>query len=107
MLFDQGEYDLRCEWGLQGLLQLAPISDAVVIVDILSFSTAVDIAVANGASVLPYRWKDDSAAKFAQEKGACLASARRSGGAYSLSPASLQTIPAGTTRCCQLPTEVL
>lgn len=96
MLFDQAEYDLRCEWGLQGLLNLSPISDAVVVVDILSFSTAVDIVVANGAFVLPYRWKDDSAAQFAEEKHAHVASGRRSQVAYSLSPASVRAIPAGT-----------
>jgi 2-phosphosulfolactate phosphatase len=53
VLFDQAEYDLRCEWGLQGLRHLSPISDAVIVVDILSFSTAVDIVVARGAFVLP------------------------------------------------------
>jgi len=95
VLFDQGDYDLRCEWGVQGLLRLSPISDAVVVVDILSFSTAVDIVVANGAFVLPYRWKDDSAAQFAKEKGAQLACSRRSQGSYSLSPASLRSIPSG------------
>jgi 2-phosphosulfolactate phosphatase len=93
VLFDQAEYDLRCEWGLQGLLNLSPISDAVVVVDILSFSTAVDIVVANGAFVLPYRWKDDSAAHFAEEKHAHVASGRRSQVAYSLSPASVRAIP--------------
>jgi hypothetical protein len=51
------EDDLRCEWGLDGLLSLIPTRDAVVIVDVLSFSTAVDIAVANGVSVLPHSWK--------------------------------------------------
>jgi 2-phosphosulfolactate phosphatase len=96
MFFDQAEYDLRCEWGLQGVLHLSPTSDAVVIVDILSFSTTVDIVVANGASVLPYRWKDDSAAQFAKEKHAQLASTRHSQGAYSLSPASVRTIPRDT-----------
>jgi 2-phosphosulfolactate phosphatase len=96
VLFDQAEYDLRCEWGLQGLLRLSPTSDAVIVVDILSFSTTVDIVVARGAFVLPYRWKDDSAAQFAEEKRAHLASGRRSQAAYSLSPTSVRTIPAGT-----------
>lgn len=96
MTFDQAEYDLRCEWGLQGLLNLSRISEAVVVVDVLSFSTAVDIAVSNGATVLPYRWRDDSAARFAQEKRAELASGRGSTLGYSLSPASLRAIPAGT-----------
>jgi len=96
VLFDQAEYDLRCEWGLQGLLNLSPISDAVIVVDILSFSTAVDMVVANGAFVLPYRWKDDSAAQFAEEKHAQVASGRRSQTAYSLSPVSVRAIPAGS-----------
>jgi len=94
--FDQAQYDLRCEWGLPGIETLAPLSDAVVIVDVLSFSTAVDVAVANGACVLPYRWKDESAAEFAREKHALLASGRSASGVYSLSPASLVSIPAGT-----------
>lgn len=96
MLFDQAEYDLRCEWGLDGLFSLAPTSEVVVIVDVLSFSTAVDIATANGASVLPYRWKDDSARQFADEKRALLAADRSVPGQYSLSPASLQSIAAHT-----------
>jgi 2-phosphosulfolactate phosphatase len=96
VLFDQADYDLRCEWGLQGLLHLSPTSDAVIIVDILSFSTAVDIVVAHGAFALPYRWKDDSAAQFAKEKHAQLACGRRSQSSYSLSPASLRGIPSET-----------
>ena len=95
MLFDQSEYHLRCEWGLPGLLRLAPAADAIIIVDVLSFSTAVDIAVARGASVLPYCWRDESAACYAAEKQATLA-AVRSLSALSLSPASLRAIPPGT-----------
>jgi 2-phosphosulfolactate phosphatase len=94
--FDQREFDLKCEWGLHGLLTLQSVSDSVVIVDVLSFSTAVDVAVSNGASVLPYRWKDDSARSFAIEKGAVLADGRRNEGKYTLSPASLRSIPLGT-----------
>jgi 2-phosphosulfolactate phosphatase len=96
VVFDQAEYDLRCEWGLPGVLALASISDVLIVVDVLSFSTAVDIAVANGASVLPYRWRDGTAKKFAASRGALLALPRSASGQYSLSPASLQAIPADT-----------
>lgn len=96
MNFDQSEYDLRCEWGMRGLLSLAASSDVVVIVDVLSFSTAIDIAVSNGACVFPYRWNDDSAERFARDKGALLASDRTLAGQYSLSPASLRSMPAQT-----------
>jgi len=73
LVFDQAGYELRCEWGLRGLLTLLPASDAIVVVDVLSFSTAVDVVVGNGAHVLPCRWKDDSAARLAREKNAPLA----------------------------------
>ena len=95
MHWDQSEYDLRCEWGLAGVEALAPVSDVLIVVDVLVFSTAVDIVVARGASVLPYRWRDNSAEVFAKSQGALLASPRAAGG-YSLSPPSLQSIPAGT-----------
>ena len=52
------------------MLTLLPASDAIVVVDVLSFSTAVDVVVGNGAHVLPCRWKDDSAARLAREKNA-------------------------------------
>jgi 2-phosphosulfolactate phosphatase len=94
--FDQAGYDLRCEWGLEGLLALQDGSDAIVVVDVLSFSTAVDIALSQGASVLPYRWKDGSAKIFAAEKGAILVDERCAGAEYSLSPTSLRAISAGT-----------
>ena len=86
MISDQAEYDLRCEWGLAGLEALAPASDAVIIVDVLRFSTAVDIAVARGAAVLPYRWRDPSAQAYAAAKGASLAS---------LSPVAMRSVAAG------------
>ena len=52
--YDQDDYDVRCEWGLHGVQRLAPISDAVIIVDVLSFSTSVVIAVERGAVIFPY-----------------------------------------------------
>ena len=91
----QTGFDVRCEWGLAGVAALAPTSDVVVVVDVLSFTTCVAIAVANGAVVLPYRFRDETASDFAVRSGALLASSR-GGRGYSLSPASLVDIPAGT-----------
>ncbi len=97
MFFDQQEFDVRCEWGQIGVSQLAPMSDAIVIVDVLSFSTCVDIAVANGAVVFPYQWKDGSALSYAQSLNAILANSdRKFDTGYSLAPTSLLSIPSGT-----------
>jgi len=95
MIFDQAEFDIRCEWGLGGIQQLAGISDAIVIVDVLSFATCVSIAVTRGAVVFPFRWKDDSVLDFARTLDAVSAGARGKS-RYSLSPGSLREIPRGT-----------
>ncbi|MBM0740552.1 2-phosphosulfolactate phosphatase [Phormidium sp. CLA17] len=111
MIYNQSEFDLRCEWGEQGVAQLFASSDVVVIVDVLSFSTCVEIATHNGATVFPYRWRDQSAAAYAKAMKAVLAGGRDSSNVseafcktpcgdrtspYSLSPASLRQISAGT-----------
>ena len=94
MTFDQAEFQVRCEWGLEGLRALAPISDVVVIVDVLSFTTAVDIATSRGAVIYPYPEKGPSAADYAGSIQANLASRDRRSG-FSLSPHSLRNLPAG------------
>src|SRR2546428_1897909 len=96
MIFDQQEFDIRCEWGEHGISVLAPISDVMIIIDVLSFSTSVDVAVAQGAMVFPYRWRDDTARAYAVSVGATLADPGRNPRMYSLSPASLPAIPNGT-----------
>ncbi len=96
MPFDPSAFDLRCEWGLHGVEQLAPISDVVVIVDVCSFSTSVEIAARRGAVVFPYRWRDDSAVEYAARVRAELASPPSGRSRYSLSPQSLLDIPPGT-----------
>jgi 2-phosphosulfolactate phosphatase len=96
MTFDQAEFEIRCEWGRQGVCQLAPISDVVIIVDVLSFSTCLEIANSRGAVIFPYRWKDESARDFAASLGAELAQFERGSDGYSLSPASLMSIPENT-----------
>lgn len=84
-------------WGMAGLRHALPHSDVVVIVDVLSFSTAVDIAVARGGRVYPYHLDREGAARFAENKNAVLAHPRSAaGGQFSLSPQSLDKIEAGT-----------
>jgi 2-phosphosulfolactate phosphatase len=92
----QSEYEIRCEWGLVGITQLGPASDVVVVVDVLSFSTCVDVAVSRGAIVYPYRWNDGSAVEYAGQVGAVVAQSRRSSTGYTLSPSSLVGIEPGT-----------
>ena len=97
MVFAQSAFELRCEWGWQGVSQLAPISDVIIIVDILSFSTSVEIATNQGAVIFPYQWRDLSASDYAQQVQAELADReRKPSSGYSLAPSSLVNIAAGT-----------
>jgi 2-phosphosulfolactate phosphatase len=99
MFDDQSAFRERFEWGVEGLLRLAPHADVVVVVDVLSFATAVDVAVGRGAIVYPFSERGAEAANFARRVDAVLAgdrSAAPAGRGYSLSPVSLQTIPSGT-----------
>ena len=48
--FDQSTYQVRLEWGVEGLDRLAP-ADVVVVVDVLRFSSTVADAVASGSTV--------------------------------------------------------
>ena len=57
MFDDQAAYMERFEWGEAGIERLTPISDVVVVVDVLSFGTAVDVAVGRGAIIYPCRWR--------------------------------------------------
>ncbi len=91
--------NIEVAWGEQGL-RAAAISEAIVIVDVLSFSTAVDAACSRGAKVYPFVWKDARASAFAATVDARLATARQDAGdrhsaAPSLSPPSLKQLQAG------------
>lgn len=92
-------HDALLSWGLAGLEALRPHVGVLVVVDVLSFSTAVDIAVSRGATVFPYPTGGEPASAYARSRGAVLASDRREGtgeAVYSLSPASLLTLPPHT-----------
>jgi 2-phosphosulfolactate phosphatase len=73
-LFGQGGFGLRMDWGPVGAR--AARADVSVVVDVLSFSTSVCIAVERGMRVYPYRWMGARAAEFAREHDAVLAVGR-------------------------------
>lgn len=87
---------LRFDWGPHGLRALAPHCEVIVVVDVLSFSTCVSVAVERGAEVVPYRWHDGTEAEAARVAGAELAGRGPGEGRWWLSPSSLSTVPAGT-----------
>lgn len=93
-------YDVRFEWGPAGAAALAPSSSCLVVVDVLSFSTSVTVAVEAGTRVYPCAWPAgaaaESAAEFARSRQAELAVGRRAVSAarpWSLSPAALRRAP--------------
>jgi 2-phosphosulfolactate phosphatase len=94
MTFTQAEFDIRLEWGEHGVNLLAPISDVVIIVDVLSFTTSVEIAASRKAIVYPFRGRMEMAQEFARSVGAELAQ-KRGDTKYSLSPKSMLQIPEG------------
>lgn len=89
---NQSGFGIRFEWGGQGALAVAPDAAAVVVVDVLSFTTTLSVAMDAGIEVFPYRLRDVSAAAFAASHGAVLAVGRREAGAtgVSLSPVSVR-----------------
>lgn len=93
------------DWGMVGVRRLAPLCDALVLVDTLSFTTAVSVAMSRGAFVHPCRWRDDRCVELAESVGAHLAGPRRTA-RFSLSPDTLKALepgelgrPAGSGRC--------
>ena len=76
--FDQHRYQVRHDWGIEGLRRLAP-ADVVVVVDVLRFSTTVTDAVARGETV-PL----DSSAHAVSINGAAVADAAAQSGAVVL-----------------------
>ncbi|HEX4222044.1 MAG TPA: 2-phosphosulfolactate phosphatase [Pseudonocardiaceae bacterium] len=66
----------RFDWGLVGAANLAPEVAVVAVFDVLSFTTALTVAVDSGIEVFPFRWRDERATAFAHERGAVLAVGR-------------------------------
>lgn len=105
-VFEQDGYDLRVEWGLDGVRALGPHCAVLVIVDVLVFSTTVDVALGRGARVLPLPWRDERAAAAASSAGATLVPSglvnldgqptAAKGGGWTLRPSSMGDLPPDT-----------
>lgn len=69
--FDQSSYQVRLEWGVEGLSRLAP-ADITVVVDVLRFSSTVIQAVERGETVAT-----DAPTAATSRNGAAVAAAAR------------------------------
>ena len=97
-VFAQQGFRCRLEWGQRGARDAATRGDILVVVDTLSFSSAVITGVANEARIYPCRTKEE-ARSMAQAFGGEVAVHRQDvpdKGRYSLSPLTFQSIPPGT-----------
>ena len=76
----QGGYRVRFDWGPFGADAVAEGAAFVAVVDVLSFTTTLTVAVERGIAVLPYRWRDESAVEVARRHRAELAAGRSEAG---------------------------
>ncbi|MEU6982317.1 2-phosphosulfolactate phosphatase [Streptomyces sp. NPDC046324] len=83
-------------WGPTEAAVLARDAACLVVVDVLSFTTSVGVAVEAGTAVLPYRWRDETAVTYAAGLDAALAVGRKEASPetpWTLSPAALRVAP--------------
>lgn len=62
----QLDYSLRMDWGPTGAAAVGPDCDVALVVDVLSFTTAVTVAVDRGIVVYPCPWRDEQAVRLAE-----------------------------------------
>jgi len=95
-VFGQGRFRVRMVWASAGAAAAVRRGDIAVVVDVLSFTTALSVATDLGTEVYPYVFGADSAADFARRLDAKLAVGRRQARTredVSLSPASILAAP--------------
>ncbi|MGW5717567.1 2-phosphosulfolactate phosphatase [Amycolatopsis sp. NPDC003865] len=91
-IWEQSGYDVRLDWGGEGVAALGRECAVLVVVDVLSFSTTTDFVAGRGGRVLPVRWRDERGVARARAAGAVVAGE----GAFTLRPSSVTEIPSGT-----------
>jgi 2-phosphosulfolactate phosphatase len=53
-VYDQSPFQCRMEWGVRGVEEASARGDIIIIVDVLSFSSAVTTAIHHGAVIYPF-----------------------------------------------------
>lgn len=95
--YAQPNAGVRFEWGATGAAQLVEGTAALVVVDVLSFTTSVSVAVERGIAVYPHPWKDDSAVRLGERVDAAVASTTtrrpRPEQPWTLAPSVLRAAP--------------
>lgn len=88
----QEDFAVRLEWGPVGGPAVAEGADVAVVVDVLSFTTTLSVAVDRGAAVVPCPWRDERARALARRHDAELAVGRSDAGPgqVSLSPGTVR-----------------
>ena len=88
--YAQDGFRVGFDWGPVGAEVVA--GSLVAVVDVLSFTTAVTVAVDRGIDVYPYRWRDETAVAYAKQYDAVLAVGRSEAGPgdVSLSPVTIR-----------------
>lgn len=107
-VYEQDGYDVRLEWGMDGVAALGRGCAVLVVIDVLVFTTSVDIVLGRGGRVLPLAWHDERAREAARAAGATLTPSGLTGiedsagikadpaaKSWSLRPSSLVALPAG------------
>jgi 2-phosphosulfolactate phosphatase len=85
----QSSYEVRFDWGIEGLRSIADGVGVIVFIDTISFTTTVELATGLGLEVEPFPTLDrEAAAAYAESVGAKLAG-RRGDPGLSLSPTSM------------------
>ena len=91
-VFGQGRFRVRMVWASAGAAAAVRRGDVAVVVDVLRFTTTLNVATDLGTDVYPYAFGADAAADFARRLDAKLAVGRRqvrTSEDVSLSPASI------------------
>ncbi|MEU4289818.1 2-phosphosulfolactate phosphatase [Kribbella sp. NPDC026596] len=88
--YAQDGFRVGFDWGPVGAEVVG--GNLVAVVDVLSFTTAVTVAVDHGIDVYPYRWRDATAVAYAKQYDAVLAVGRSEAGTgdVSLSPMTIR-----------------